>query len=130
MFFYLSRFFRYVDLVAYSTVYYGTEDQKYTVQELEDLPLFDELVASSGDKDYEEETTANDKRARIKKYIENNTFLTPKEKNLIFKIYRSGSFMGGALTNKDKTELSLLQEKLQLNPGLLQGLEDICNEER
>ena len=35
--FYLSQFFRYVELVVYSTVFYGTKDQKYLVQEPDDF---------------------------------------------------------------------------------------------
>lgn len=35
--FYLSQFFRYVELVVYSTVYHGTQDQKYTIQEPENF---------------------------------------------------------------------------------------------
>ena len=122
LFFYLSQFFRYIDLLVYSTVYYGTIDLKYEVQELEDLPLIQEL--------YEDNTEIeinDDKRDRIKQCIENSN-LTPKEKTLIFKIYKASSFMGGNLTKRDEEELKLLQEKLQLQPGLLQELEDICND--
>lgn len=35
--FYSSQFFRYVELVVYSTVYHGTQDQKYTIQEPENF---------------------------------------------------------------------------------------------
>ena len=37
LFFYLSQFFRYIELVVYSTVFYGTQDYKYTVQDLNNL---------------------------------------------------------------------------------------------
>lgn len=132
LFFYLSQFFSYVEFVVYSTVYYGTMDQKYMVQELEDLPLIEELVANGDDLDaftILEKERLGDKRSRIKSCIEKNPNLSLKEKNLLFKIYRSSSFMGGNLTNKDEEDLKLLQERLQLQPGLLQELEDICNEQ-
>lgn len=127
LFFLLSQFFRYIDLLVYSTVFYGTIDLKFETQELEDLPLIQEIV---GDKNYnlEESIEKQDKRDKVKKCIENNNNLTQKEKSLIYKIYRTSTFMGGNLTNKDKEELKLLQEKLQLQPGLLQDLEDICND--
>lgn len=131
LFFQLSQFFRYVELVVFSTVFYGTTDQKYIVQELEDLPLLNELIENKDEIDvqfYLEQTGKDEKRESIKRCIEQNPNLTPREKNLIFKIYRSGSFMGGTLTNKDKEDLKLLQEKLELQPGLLQELEDLCNE--
>lgn len=131
LFFYLSQFFRYIDLLVYGTVYYGTMDQKYIVQELEDLPLIEEMYANKNDIDIQtsiEEISKDQQRQAIKSCIEKNKFLTQKEKNLIFKIYKCSSLFGGNLNNKDKEDLKLLQERLQLQPGLLQDLEDICNE--
>lgn len=128
LFFYLSQFFRYVDFLVYSVVVHGTVDLKFEVQELEDLPLIQELVIKEDDQDIEEIINDQDKRERVKKCIDENTNLSPKEKALIHKIYRTSTFMGGNLTNKDKEDLKLLQEKLQLQPGLLQDLEDVCND--
>lgn len=127
LFFYLSQFFRYIDLLVYSTVFYGTIDLKYEVQELEDLPLIQELFEGNDIYKIEETIEKQDKRDRVKKCIDSSN-LTPKEKALIHKIYRASTFMGGNLTNKDREELKLLQEKLQLQPGLLQDLEDVCND--
>lgn len=131
LFFYLSQFFRYIDFLVYSTLFHGTMDQKYMVQELEDLPLIEEMSENKKDMDmqaYIESISKDQQRQAVKTCIEKNEFLSPKEKNLIFKIYKSSSFLGGSLTNKDKEDLKLLQERLQLQPGLLQDLEDICNE--
>lgn len=127
LFFLLSQFFRYIDLLVYSTVHYGTIDLKYEVQELEDLPLIQELFEGNDIYKIEEAIEKQDKRDRVKKCIDSSN-LTPKEKALIHKIYRASTFMGGNLTNKDREELKLLQEKLQLQPGLLQDLEDVCND--
>lgn len=127
LFFYLSQFFRYIDLLVYSTVFYGTIDLKYEVQELEDLPLIQELVGNEDNYEIDNIISKQNKCDEVKKCIDNSN-LTPKEKALIHKIYRTSTFMGGNLTNKDKEELKLLQEKLQLHPGLLQDLEDICND--
>lgn len=43
LFFYLSQFYRYIELVVYSTVFYGTQDLKFIVQEPEDFNTDDVL---------------------------------------------------------------------------------------
>lgn len=43
LFFLLSQFWRYVDLVVYSTVFYGTQDYKYLIQEPEEFNTDDVL---------------------------------------------------------------------------------------
>ena len=68
------------------------------------------------------------KKEQIQQCIDKNPNLTPKEKSLIYKIYKTASIGGGKLSNRDLEDLKLLQEKLQLQPGLLQDLEDICND--
>lgn len=131
IFFYLSAFFRYVDLLVYGVIYHSTQDCKHIVQELEELPLLEELSSDKNELKVEFYLEQNDeqiKRDKIKKYIESNDRLSVKEKKLIFKIYKSCSFFGGNLTNKDKEDLQLLQEHLQLQPELLEELEDLCNE--
>ena len=127
LFFYLSQFFRYIDLVVYSIVTYGTLDIKFELQELEDVPLLEEIIQGDN-KDLDVIIETKNKKELVKKCIDNNSNLTPKEKLLIHKIYKTSSFCGGKLSNRDLEELKLLQEKLQLQPGLLQDLEDICNE--
>ena len=95
------------------------------------LPLLEELSTDRNEEKAEFYLEQNDeqiKRDKIKKYIESNDRLSIKEKKLIFKIYKSCSFFGGNLTNKDKEDLQLLQEHLQLQPELLEELEDLCNE--
>lgn len=57
LFFYISAFFRYIDLVVYSTIFYGTQDQKYTIQEPENFATEDVLQNQDFDYyQYEEES--------------------------------------------------------------------------
>lgn len=127
LFFYLSQFFRYIDLVVYSTVAFGTIDLKFELQELEDLPLIEELIMGDNS-DVDAIIEKKNKKEQIQQCIDKNPNLTPKEKSLIYKIYKTASIGGGKLSNRDLEDLKLLQEKLQLQPGLLQDLEDICND--
>lgn len=129
LFFYLSQFFYYIDFLVFTTVHYGTIDLKFEVQELEDLPLIQELVGQNDNYNIDNTIEQYNKRDKIKKCIDNNNNLSTKEKALLHKIYKTSTFMGGNLNSRDKRDLKLLQEKLQLQPGILQDLEDICNEE-
>ena len=66
--FYLSQFFRYIELVVYSTVFYGTQDQKYTIQEPENFST--ENVLQNQDFDYyqheeESEVFSNRKNGKV-----------------------------------------------------------------
>lgn len=91
--FYLSQFFRYIELVVYSTVYYETQDQKYTVQEPENFVTenvlhnqengyyqFEEESEFFSNKKYQDDTTSEIIKANIEednydeeleKYLEN-----------------------------------------------------------
>ena len=141
LFFYLSQFFRYIDLVVYSIVHFGSLDLKYIVQEPENFNtedvLQDEVLYFN---DYLDETIikenhkddlilnenyiiseAKDNSNYIKACIENNKLLTDKEKNVLLKIYRNSysSFGCNLLTKRDNEVLNSIQNRLKENPDLL-----------
>jgi len=148
LFFYLSQFWRYIDLVVYSIVHFGTQDLKYIVQEPDsfktDDVLFDNLInqddllredsfLETESKDFtisqevDEELTNNSEF--IKKSIENNTLLSDKEKNVLLKVYKNAysEFGCTSLTKRDNEILASIQERLQKDPNLLKDLEEILN---
>ena len=61
--------------------------------------------------------------------IENNKFLLDKEKNLLFKIYKSAysPISNYTLNKKDSELLVALQERMKREPELLKDLEVILN---
>lgn len=116
LFFYLSQFFRYIDLLVYGTVYYDTQDYKIMVQEPEDFKTEDVLnkndYYSNDDEIYEKvqksitedesensefrlsdyyispEDIEDDTSNKVKYCIENNEKLDNKEKNVLLKLYK------------------------------------------
>lgn len=148
LFFYLSQFFRYVDLVVYSIVHFGTQDLKYLVQEPENFKtdeiLFDnlynqdDLLNSNSFLDISEdeyipqsqvddELTSN--ASNIKKCIEMNASLNDKEKGVLLKIYKNAysDFGCNSLTKRDTDILNSIKQRLENDPDLLKDLEDILN---
>ena len=116
LFFYLSQFFRYIDLLVYGTVYYDTHDYKIMVQEPENFKTEDVLNKSeyylnddvyniienkSKNLDNSEnldnelnnylissEDIQEDISNNIKQCIEDNKKLDNKEKNILLKLYK------------------------------------------
>lgn len=131
LFFYLSQFFRYIELVVYSTVHYGTLDQKYLVQEPEDFQTEEVL------NDYVEYLTVEDNlddsiednSERIKSCIESNNTLDPKQKQLLLKLYKNSYSLYGdsPLTKRDNEVLQSIQKRLEEDPTLLSDLKEILN---
>lgn len=92
--FFLSQFFRYIELVVYSTVYHGTQDQKYIVQEPENFVTenvlhnqengyyqFEEESEFFSDKKYQNDLTSglieaniekDDYEEELEKYLQNS----------------------------------------------------------
>ena len=146
LFFYLSQFFRYIDLLVYSTVFYDTQDYKFFVQEPEDFKT-EEVLASQenqinyneepdDDKQefslsgyYEENALDKDSSEDIKHCIENNTKLDNKEKSLLLKLYKKAySQMANlSLTKKEEELLSTIRFRLDYEPELLDNLEEILD---
>lgn len=144
LFFYLSQFFRYVDLVVFSVVYYGTQDIKHIVQEPENFQTENVLFENLDDtfnidnfinrSELEEptidvDTDLNDNSENIKQSIENNKNLTDKEKNVLLKIYKNSysDFGCFSLTKRDNEILSSIRQRIEMDPNLLKDLEDILN---
>ena len=133
LFFYLSQFFRYIELVVFSVTVYGTRDQKIMVQQPEEFDTDD--VFNEETTEYDEYFVENiddnivDNSESIKMAIENNKFLLDKEKNLLFKIYKSAysPISNYTLNKKDSELLVALQERMKREPELLKDLEVILN---
>ena len=126
IFFYLSQFFRYVDLVVYSTIFHGAHDQKYLVQEPEEFNTEDILNEQLDQVVFVEEI--EDRSDLVKKFIEESEIFSSKEKKLLYKIYKNSyTKYGGLLTKKEEECLLELRNKLIDNPELLKELEEICN---
>lgn len=126
IFFYLSQFFRYVDLVVYSTIFHGAQDQKYLVQEPEEFNTEDILNEQLDQVVFVEEI--EDRSDLVKKFIEESEIFSSKEKKLLYKIYKNSyTKYGGLLTKKEEECLLELRNKLIDNPELLKELEEICN---
>ena len=146
LFFYLSQFFRYIDLVVYSVVHFGAMDLKYMIQEPENFNTddvlqdqniyFDDLLSNQLlNESLEEnmieaeslETELQDNSEHIKYCIENNKFLNEKEKNVLLKIYKNSysAFGCNLLTKRDNDVLISIQKRLQQEPNLLKDLEEI-----
>ena len=146
LFFYLSQFFRYVDLVVYSIVHFGTQDLKYIVQEPDNFKT-DEVLSDNlynqddllsninilAEEEYTPISQIDDKLTSnadaIKKCLEDNTKLTDKEKMVLLKVYKNAysDFGSNSLTKRDNDILSSIQQRLQNEPTLLKDLEDILN---
>ena len=147
LFFYLSQFFRYIDLVVYSVVHYGTQDVKYLVQEPENFKTDevlseyvnqDDLLNTDNFIDQEDdefnisdkiEESLEDKSNFIKTSIEHNNNLTDKEKNVLLKIYKNAysEFGCNTMTKRDNEILQSIQKRLLNEPNLLKDLEVILN---
>lgn len=148
LFFYLSQFFRYVELVVFSVVHYGQQDLKYMVQEPEDFAIDamqgeeDGFISKDEMDDYilDPKTLLNDDKVmletedtdnsdRIKKCIDSNKLLSDREKSVLFRIYKNSysSFGSKALTNRDNEVLIGIQNRLKNDPALLKDLEEILN---
>lgn len=133
LFFYLSQFFRYIELVVFSVTVYGTRDQKIMVQQPDEFDTDD--VFNEETVEYDEYFVENmddnivDNSESIKMAIENNKFLLDKEKNLLFKIYKSAysPISNYTLNKKDSELLVALQERMKREPELLKDLEVILN---
>lgn len=140
LFFYLSQFWRYIDLLVYGTVYYDTMDYKYNVQEPEDFRTdevlteeqeqqqyhqneFDEYKIHRDNLDYEDNSEV------IKLSIENNNKLQNSERNLLLKIYKKAyqPIANFTLTKKEMQVLDELRMKATEDPQLLSDLKEILD---
>lgn len=152
LFFYLSQFFRYIDLVVYSVVHYGTIDTKYIIQEPENFKtddllndyenLLDEPLNNIIENKHSNESdeiisieineNIDNKSEDIKLSIEKNVLLSNKEKSLLLKLYKNAysSFGGNSLTKRDLEILDSIKERMIKEPELLKDLEDILNDKR
>ena len=156
LFFYLSQFFRYIDCVVFSVVYYGARDLKYIVQEPENFNTDDVLRDNSFYLDdyinayvneNENENEINDDENiidkndldfifednsdNIKICIEANKYLSDKEKKVLLKIYKNSysSFGRNSLSKRDSEILLSIQNRLKEEPELLKDLEEILDAE-
>lgn len=135
LFFYLSQFFRYLDLIVYSTVFHGTQDQKYQIQEPDAFKTDDVLVESNSEDIYDikkyigEVDIEQDNSESIKNCIEQHEDLTNSEKNVLLKIYKGAYSKFGqfSLTKKDNEILESIHKRIADQPDLLKDLEDILN---
>lgn len=148
LFFYLSQFFRYIELVVFSVVHYGQQDLKHIIQEPKDFNIDimmgdeDSLFISEYEDDYilDHKTLLNDDKimleeheednsCKIKRCIDSNKALSDREKAVLFRIYKNSysSFGSKPLTNRDTEVLQEIQERLKNDPTLLKDLEEILN---
>lgn len=144
LFFYLSQFFRYIDLIVYSVVFHGTQDTKFIVQEPENFHTDDILFDNYNDDSFINslineidesqpieyiDNNLDDNSSLIKKAIESNQHLSDKEKNVLLKIYKNSYSLFGTtiLTKRDEELLKSIQERLDQDPDLLKDLEEILN---
>ena len=146
LFFYLSQFWRYVELTVYSTVHWGTLNDKYFVQEPEDFrsdEIFNNIKNYQDDEEndpfyyghevniYKEDVEIEDMSLKIKSCIENNKNLSEKEKILLFKVYNDSIFNDESkLRLRDRKLLNSLKERISKDRDLLKDLEDILNAKR
>lgn len=154
LFFYLSQFWRYVDLLVFSTVFYGTMDYKYFVQEPEEFKT-EEVIneeqiqdqynynedenishtnSSNNECDYystSEDISLEDNSENIKLSIEKNLKLDNKEKLFLLKLYKKAyqPLSNFNLTKKEDQILQNLQNRMKDDPELLKDLEEILNAE-
>lgn len=141
--FYLSQFYRYIDLLVYSTVFFETQDYKYTVQEPDDFKTDEVLLDNQQDnKQYDDEDfdkyiknvddDLEDNSEKIKLCIESNNLLEPKEKNVLLKLYKKAytPISNFSLTKKEAEILTALQFRYEYEPELLKDLEAILNDSR
>ena len=143
LFFYLSQFWRYIDLLVYGTVYYDTMDYKYNVQEPEDFRT-DEVLTEEQEiqqyhqNEYEEfndykknqdNLDSVDNSEIIKLSIENNTKLLNPERNLLLKLYKKAyqPISSFTLTKKEIQILDELRVKAIEDPQLLKDLKEILD---
>lgn len=145
LFFYLSQFFRYIDLLVFSTVFYDTQDYKYFIQEPEDFNNDDVLRDDNKESEVREEKQLEfnfdsystdeiikvDNSAEIKLCIENNHKLEPKEKTLLLKLYKRSylPISNFSLTKKEEELLNIIRHRLDYEPDLLNNLRSILDAE-
>lgn len=155
LFFYLSQFFRYVELVVYSTVFYGTQDQKYLIQEPENFVTDDVLqedisyyeddyvlpcaVDQQASIEYENAENKNgdlfdkiigDNSTRIKMCIDSNESLDSNEKQALFRLYKScySNYSDNSLNKRDKDIIQTLRLRMDYEPELLKDLQEILED--
>lgn len=156
LFFYLSQFFRYIDLVVFSVVHYGTIDTKYMIQEPDDFKTDDVLneavsdyfedeenIYSTEDKDTLDAVDKNDYSTdlddieyifddnsyKIKNCIETNSLIDDKEKKVLLKVYKNAYSLFGSnsLTKREVEILDSIKQRLLSEPELLKDLEEILH---
>ena len=149
LFFYLSQFFRYIELVVFSVVHYGTIDTKYLVQEPEnfktddvaldsfnyetqdDLLSKDSFIESYDNDIYSKELmdTLTVNSDKIKTCIETNKKITEQERGVLLKIYKNSysEFGSSSLTKRETEILDSIQKRLKEDPKLLSDLKEILN---
>lgn len=151
--FYLSQFFRFVELVVYSVYYHGTKDIKYIIQEpenfktddvlnnfnydsLDNFMLNDKFDTCLENNEFNEsenfiniDENLNNNSDKIKKCIEQQSNINNKEKSLLLKLYKNAYSIFGSnnLTKRDLEILDSIKERLNNDPNLLKDLEDILN---
>lgn len=161
LFFQLSQFFRYVDLLVFSVTYYARKDELKYVQEqdkfnnddilrgLQNLDTIDDLdymerldiiddfgefvdKETLDDSNYLKEDIVDNNSDKIKLCIENNKKLDNQEKRVLLKAYKNcySDFGMGKFTKKDTEVLNILKLRMDYEPNLLDGLEDILNGKR
>lgn len=137
LFFYLSQFWRYVDLLVYSTVYYGTMDYKYVIQEQEEFNNEDIITNNyeNINNEYDAYSINDDNISKqdnsdvIKLSIENNNKLQNSERNLLLKLYQKAyqATFNFTLTKKENQLLEELKLKIVEDPQLLSDLKEILD---
>ena len=150
LFFYVSQFYRYVELVVYSIVHYGTVDTKYLVQEpdnfktdevaQDDVTTFfyqddslnkDSFIENSLSEEFYYKTDENISlnADKIKKCIEDNKKLNEQEKNVMLKIYKNSysDFGCKSLTKRENDILLSIQNRMLEDNTLLSELKEILN---
>ena len=161
LFFQLSQFFRYVDLLVFSVTYFTRKDELHYVQEqdkfnnddilrgsqnldyIDDLDYMERLdiIDDFGefvdkempdDNNYLKEDIIDNNSDKIKLCIENNKKLDNQEKRVLLKAYKNcySDFGVGKFTKKDTEILNILKLRMDYEPNLLDGLEDILNGKR
>ena len=135
LFFYLSQFFRYIDLLVFSMTYFNNMDRKHFVREQENFNNDDLLRGFENfDKfnEFGQLEIPTDNSERIKQCIEQNKKLDSVEKQVLLKIYSKcySKFGMSKLSKKETQVLNILQLRMEYEPDLLDDLEEILNGKR
>lgn len=133
LFFYVSQFFRYVELVVFSTFYYGTQDQKYLIQEPEEFNTDDIINGNSYLDPLDElDTYLNNTSNKVINCISNNKNLSSKEKKLLLKIQKNcySKFGSSNLTKRETELLESIKLRIESENDLLTDLEELLNAQR